>query len=272
MDPTQLPDVAVESAQSAPAETALTEGVTPATAETDETGEQQEVVLPATYDEWVEHVNKVPELREEHERRGKDTAKEQYRRFQSAIQPAIDRWSQNSDASRATLTQIASALQSSVEDGTLDTRALNNVLNQNRAALDAFNGQQWWEGTFYILNTLGQSIEDEAFGNEFLGRLNKMATRGGVDPTFAEDMLDRIAQPIVERKLKDAETKGYERGLKEGRKAATENARAAGRVGQKPDTAPKGQGAQRSDAELLSDPTTPIDKIIEIRSRQKSGK
>jgi len=255
------PELPVEAAPDAPSEPAVE-------------GEQPPETEGETYESWLEHLESSPALKEAHESttraRDKDIAKEQYRKFQSSIQPAIDRWSQHSVQTRETLGQMYSKVQKATNDGTLDTDVMQELFQQYKPAMEAFNGQMWWEGSHYILSTIGKVMEDDSLANEYLGRLYRMATDNRADPDFASDLMERIAEPLVEKKLQEAEKRGYERGLKAGKSANVENTRAASRKGQKPDLTEKARGG-RSDREILADPTTPIQTLVEIRARQRAG-
>ena len=227
-----------------------------------------------TYESWLERIESNPALKEAHEAttraRDKEIGKEQYRKFQSAIQPAIDRWSQHSVQTRDTLGQMYTRIQKATNDGTLDSDVMQELFQQYKPAMEAFNGQMWWEGSHYVLSLIGKVMEDDALANEYLGRLYRMATDSRADPEFASDLMERIAEPLVEKKLQEAEQRGYERGLKAGKSANVENTRAASRKGQKPDLTEKARGG-RSDREILADPATPVQTLIEIRARQRAG-
>jgi len=258
------PELPVEAAPAAPPE--LPDGELQGDEQPPEEGE--------TYESWLERIESNPALKEAHEAttraREKDIAKEQYRKFQSAIQPAIDRWTQHSVQTRETLGQMYSKVQKATNDGTLDTDVMQELFQQYKPVMEAFNGQMWWEGSHYILSTIGKVMEDDSLANEYLGRLYRMATDNRVDPDFASDLMERIAEPLVEKKLQEAEKRGYERGLKAGKSANVENTRATSRKGQKPDLTEKAHGG-RSDREILADPTTPIQTLVEIRARQRAG-
>ena len=260
---TEVPPDPVEAAPAAPPE--LPDGEL-------SQGDEQPPEEGETYESWLERAD--PALKEAHEAttraREKEIGKEQYRKFQSAIQPAIDRWSQHSVQTRETLGQMYSKVQKATNDGTLDTDVMQELFQQYKPAMEAFNGQMWWEGSHYILSTIGKVMEDDSLANEYLGRLYRMATDSRVDPDFASDLMERIAEPLVEKKLQEAEQRGYERGLKAGKSANVENTRAASRKGQKPDLTEKARGG-RSDRDILADPATPIQTLVEIRARQRAG-
>ncbi len=236
--------------------------------ETDESEEGE------TYESWLERIESNPALKEAHETstraREKEIGKEQYRKFQSAIQPAIDRWSQHSVQTRDTLGQMYTRIQKAANDGTLDSDVMQELFQQYKPAMEAFNGQMWWEGSHYVLSLIGKVMEDDSLANEYLGRLYRMATDNRVDPEFASDLMERIAEPLVEKKIQEAENRGYERGLKAGKSTNIENARAALRKGQKPDLIEKVRDV-RSERDILADPTTPVQTLVEIRARQRAG-
>ena len=207
-------------------------------------GEQPEPGEPEgepdeTYETWLERIESNPALKEAHESttraRDKEIGKEQYRKFQSSIQPAIDRWSQHSVQTRDTLGQMYTRFQKAANDGTLDGDVMQELFQQYKPAMEAFNGQMWWEGSHYVLSTIGKVLDDDSLANEYLGRLYRMATDNRVDPDFASDLMERITEPLVEKKIQEAEKRGYDKGLKAGKSASTESARAASRKGQGPD-------------------------------------
>ena len=226
-----------------------------------------------TYDAWQAQLEAHPELKTAHEEREtervetqrKELRKEEYRKLQGAIQPAIYQWAQNSGAVRQGIEQIASSIQNAVADGTLDA-------NQAAKVLGAYNPQLYFEGSYWLLGKLGETVEDESFANEFLGRVNRMA-QGKPDPDFATDMLKRLVEPATEtgyvsRSKYDADVK---EAAEKGRKAALEDIAARERAGQGPDMTPKAPTGGKSDVELKLDPHTPVEKLMEIRARERAG-
>src|SRR3990167_9518251 len=200
-----------------------------------------------TYEAWQAQLEASPELKATHEEREtervgtqrKELRKEEYRKLQSAIQPAIDQWAQNSGAVRQGIEQIASSIQNAVADGTLDA-------NQAAKVLGAYNPQLYFEGSYWLLGKLGETEEDEPFAAEFLGRINRMA-QGRPDPDFATDLLKRLTEPAIETgyvsKAKyDSDVK---KARDEGRTAALNDiaARERGNPDKNPDMTPKGAGA-----------------------------
>ena len=208
-----------------------------------------------TYEAWQAQLEAHPDLKVAHEEREtervetqrKDLRKEEYRKLQSAIQPSIDQWAQNSGAIRQNIEQIGSSIQQAVADGTLDANAAAKVLG-------AYNPQIYFEGAYWLLGKLGETVEDESFANEFLGKINLMA-QGRPNPDFASDLLKRLVEPTIESGY--VSRAKYEADLK---KAATEARQAAlnevatkerAKPENNPDLAPKapGVGGWRTKAE-----------------------
>src|SRR3990167_1046758 len=208
-----------------------------------------------TYEAWQAQLEASPELKTAHEEREterveaqrKELRKEEYRKLQGAIQPAIDQWAQNSGAVRQNIEQIASSIQNAVADGTLDA-------NQAAKVLGAYNPRLYFEGSYWLLGKLGETVEDESFANEFLGRVNRMA-QGKPDPDFATDMLKRLVEPATERGY--GSRSKYHADVKkardDGRQAALNDiaAKERGKPENNPDLAPKatGGGGYRTKAE-----------------------
>src|SRR3989304_972397 len=202
-----------------------------------------------TYEGWQAQLEASPDLKTAHEEREtervegqrKELRKEEYRKLQSAIQPAIDQWAQNSGAVRQGIEQIAGSIQQAVADGTLDA-------NQAAKVLGAYNPQAYFEGSYWLLGKLGETVEDEPFAAEFLGRINRMAP-GKPDPDFANDLLKRLTEPAIEqgyitRSKHESEVK---KAREEGRKAALNDiaARERGDPDRNPDMALKGAGGSK---------------------------
>ena len=258
-EPTTTPQEVVESA---------------ASVETPQTEPPVEGEPKLTYDDWRAKLDADPDLKAAHEEREterveterKELRKEEYRKFQGAIQPAIDQWAQNSSAVRQGIDQIAGTIQQAVADGTLDAAVAAK-------AIAAYNPQMYFEGTYWLLGKMGETVEDEPFANEFLGRLNRMA-QGKPDPDFSTDLLKRLVEPTLEsgyvsRSKYDTDVK---KAREEGRRAALEDAaaRERGKPENNPDLAPKGTGG-KTDAELKLDPQTPVTTLMEIRARERAG-
>ena len=244
VEPTQMTE-----AFAPPAEVEATtpqEVVQPAGTEAPPETEPPEKGEALTYEAWQAQLEASPELKTAHEEREtervetqrKELRKEEYRKLQSAIQPAIDQWAQNSGAVRQGIEQIAGSIQQAVADGTLDT-------NQAAKVLGAYNPQAYFEGSYWLLGKLGETVEDEPFAAEFLGRINRMA-QGRPDPDFATDLLKRLTEPAIEngyvsRSKHESEVK---KAREEGRQAALNDiaARERGNPEKNPDMTPKKAG------------------------------
>src|SRR3990167_7599901 len=156
---------------------------------------------PISFEDWFAKLDSDPDLKSAYDEHSKEKEKEisvaEYRKLQSHLQPVLDRLSQNSQQTRDTLGKMWNGLQKAVGDGNLEPESIAELLQSNKSALDAFNSQLWWEGTFYTLNSLGKVIEDDMLGNEFLARLWQMATNNRPDPEFANALLSRLTDWTV---------------------------------------------------------------------------
>jgi hypothetical protein len=98
----------------------------------------------------------------------------------------------------------------------------------------------------------------------FIKRLDAFA-QGYPDNSLFSDFAKKLSSKVGDER----EAKGYERGLKENRDAATERERVENRKGQGANLSPGTGAGGRTDNELLLDPTTPIETLKEIRAREK---
>ncbi|KKL18228.1 hypothetical protein LCGC14_2477600, partial [marine sediment metagenome] len=125
-------------------------------------------------------------------------------------------------------------------DGTLDENAVSSLLSDhgevfsvlNRATDQGFQAQIKQTAYGDFLTALAQDMDDFSLAGDFQGRL-PYASRG-MDKQFIPDLRKRIISKVA----KDAEAKGYERGLTENRDAAAERERLENRQGKGANLAP----------------------------------
>ncbi|SRR6266487_3361322 len=107
------------------------------------------------------------------------------------------------------------------------------------------SGAYWHLGRFDgakgFLLELSNALGDKDILEDFAPRV-ELLEQGATDAKLFPDLLKRLARGAKGKEDADAEKKGYERGLTEGRNAALEEMRAQGRQGRGPDLARKGPG------------------------------
>jgi uncharacterized protein YhaN len=190
------------------------------------------------------------------------------------MQPHLQRTSQslsNIDTSmKAMRTQVADM----VEDGVLDEKAARRLRDEAPQLFQDYNA--------YLQNvgrTGGQLDAVDALLNaaganmpEARTRLEAILNEGNVDPTFADDVAEAIGKAAV--------AKAREKWEKEHAKTVDDNAvaraKAELRKEQNPEppaepTGGAGGGTSKSDKDMLLDPNTPVEKLMEIRARQRAG-
>src|SRR3990167_31197 len=195
VEPTQAVEAFAPPVEAEP--TTPQDVVQPAGTEPAPEPEPQETGEALTYEAWQAQPEATPELKTAHEEREaervggerKELRKEEYRKLQASIQPAITEWAQQSGAVRQGIDEIKSTIQQAVADGTLDAR-------QAAQALGAHNPLAYFEGVYWLLGKMGEAVEDEPLANELLGRVNQMA-KGKPDPDFATDLLKRLTEPTI---------------------------------------------------------------------------
>jgi hypothetical protein len=187
-----------------------------------------------------------------------------YERVKEAMQPAIQANKQTLDQISTVAESIMTTLNRAAEDGALDKRAVEDLMRTHRSEFAALNQQYqavgFWEGVKQYITTL--------LGNDaptFTARLEKMQ-QNIPDPTFATDMQKKLRA----QGNKEGYDEGYKKGLKEGKTAqATQQQVQAAPGGA--NLTPGAAAGGRSDRELKLDPTTPVEKLIEIRAREKEA-
>ncbi len=219
-----------------------------------------------TPSEALEHEDFQP-LLEERDKTNYDTA---YTDIQSRLQPVVTRNRETLDQILESSKTVLTTLKRASEDGNLDQRTVEDLLTTHRPTFEALNGAHRAVGVRQALDGLAQAVgitlspSVELAYNEWSA--GKTPTSDFIQE-FAADVKATTKSELraVEEK---AEDKGYQRGLKEGHAANVQQQRANQPPGG-PNLAPGAGTGGRSDKELLLDPTTPIETIREIRTRQR---
>lgn len=171
------------------------------------------------------------------------------------------------------LRSLLGRFNKAADDGTIDTSGAQDLLTNNREAFAAMNkvvdeqyqNQHRGAAFTYFLTELGQEVGDTSLASDFEKRL-PFAVRG-MDKKFIPDLRKRITGKDGDDRYND----GYKKGMKTGKTAQAEQTKAQQDKGGGPSLVPGQMGGGRSDNEILRDPTTPVEKLIEIRTRQKAG-
>lgn len=219
-------------------------------------------------DALLEHEQVAPLIQErmtEAEKRGLSQA-------QSRMQPYLQRQEQLLGSINDSLQKFAREHNRLARSEDIDQEKLGLLIEDNREVFDTLRGVAVQHGRITgvqeavtsLLTTGGAGDRTQ----EFQRRIANVQ-QGLSDETFFDDLREALTKGAVaqaKEKWEKEQTK-----LRETREQA--EARANGRSEQKPPAKPQGGGAgkQRSDAEILADPNTPVEKLIEIRNRQKAG-
>lgn len=218
----------------------------------EEASSEEEASPEERYSQILASLESDPALQSLHQERQrereKEIAAEQYRHFQRNIQPVLDRWAQAAQETRQAIARIGQLLEKAVRDEQLTPEAVADVFRENPEALSLLNQQNWWEGAYYMLNTLGNVVGDERLANEFLARLHRLATTQKPEPDLPNDLIKRLIQPFIEREYvpKAEHEKAVRQAAEAARKAALEEIKAKAREGKGPDLTEKGVKASPS--------------------------
>ena len=176
-------------------------------------------------------------------------------------------------AARQDATTFFNQLARDRKDGAVDYDALLDAHGAPLTRLaEAISGENYFHGIDWLGREL---ISDEDGKDDFRERLTLMQADPNAD---WNDLLGIVRESLTDSAVKDAVAKARAKWEKDDvpklRKTIEQELRnKALQNGSPPAEVQSGGagGGGRSDAELLSDPNTPIAKLIEIRSRQRAG-
>ena len=174
------------------------------------------------------------------------------------------------------MTKGVDVLTKAMRESGVDADAVEEWANSHTGTLNALkaewnqpNGEypSFWRvyGVKQVMISLADAA-GEMDVQPFIKRLDAYS-QGYPDNSLFSDFVKQASTKVV----KDAEEKGYQRGLTENRDAAAERERLEGRQGQGANLAPGSPAGGRTDNELLLDKNTPIEKLEEIRARQRAA-
>ncbi len=207
----------------------------------------------------------VQPLLEESERRGYEKRSGEFDQY---AQPYLQQHSQqgnNINAGVGRMLKGLEGLSKAAKSGeTVDGDALSEWFDAHEDTLKAVTGQMQlpWEfnGAKRLLVSLADAVGDQSLATPFMGRLDMMAS-SVPDPNLFTDFVKKVSSKAVADATKPLEEKVTS--------LTAANEELKRRVTKGPDITPKGGGSTEDDQKLLLDPNTPIEKIKEIRARQK---
>ena len=149
--------------------------------------------------------------------------------------------------------------------GTVDGEVLTEWYDSHKETFESLLGAndtvQQFHGGKRLLVSIADAAGDQSVAQSFMNRLD-MLQNGVPDPNLFHDFLKKISAKSDEA-IKEPLQKEIT-----SLKAQVETLKAQKRP-DGPDTTPKGGSDGRSDEELKLDPTTPVEKLKEIRDRER---
>lgn len=286
LNPPEAPPPAEMETPSAPAAPAETPQEPAAPAEGAEEVTEPTVEAPAwanvTAEQGIDALFEVEDVKAHHERKLQEARDEGYQTLQSHMQPTLQanqqQLAQIGEASEA----ILARLNKVTREGALDEDAISTLLREHKGAFAALNGAYqavgYWEGIRQYVQGLTQASGDLGLSQPFVERLSRMQHSTRTDPITGErqPVADPTFLPDFYKKLsakarQEGYDEGHTKGLKESKAAQAASQQVQGAKGAGPNLAPGSPAGGRSDAELLKDPTTSVEKLIEIRARQRAA-
>ncbi len=260
---------AAEAAEAAPEPAATKEG-----AVTDEGAEEPKV--PGTWEEFEQSERHLTSLTEAKSAAVEEAKPDIHREAKSAAMREFDPHIQRQEASLRDLAQTGQKLLRSIRniatDGGMEQRqfetAMQNIIDDNPGFLEAVNASMYSTGMDSALRKLADESGDSNLLSDVYLRLRNDPNMG--DRGFAREVLDRL----TEGRMRDRINEEREKALKPKDeeiaklKAQINKFKGEGRT-DGPERITGSAGGGKSDDELLLDPNTPIEKVREIRTRQR---
>ena len=235
-----------------------------------------------TAEQGIESLFEVEDVKAFHEGEKQKARDEGYQTLQSHMQPTLQANQQQLASIGEAADGILASLNKAHREGTLNDEAVSDLMRQNKGAFAALNGAYqavgYWEGVRQYVQGIAQASGDIGLSLPFIERLNRMQYSTQADPITGDrkpvgdpTFLPDFVKKVTERARKEGDDAGYKRGLKE-KGAAQAAAQQVQQVkGTGPNLATGSPAGGRSDAELLKDPTTSVEKLMEIRARQRAA-
>lgn len=195
----------------------------------------------------------------------------------SRMQPFLERQTKFYEDTATKVDGLFNAIKRAQRDGTLDADGLNNILEDHGDAINALRGvdaeRGRWAGITQLVGVLGQQVGATDLAQRFATRITELSHSdqryGDSDPHLWSDLTKALTKAAVDKALEDERPK-IEKQIRERLQA---EARANGRAASPPPAKVPSSagGAKQDDRELLADPNTPIEKLMEIRARQRAA-
>lgn len=181
-------------------------------------------------------------VKPEMERRVQEAHDTAYQELQGHMQTFLQGNKQKLDEIANTSEEIATTLNRASQDGTLDQRAVEDLLRRNRPVFAALNQTYqsigFWEGVRQYVNHIGQETGDASVAMTFLPRVERMENNIP-DPTFMKDLVKKLTAKAD----KDAHDRGFTAGKKAGQEATSQKTKAQQRQDEGPNLAPGSPGS-----------------------------
>lgn len=254
------------SSAATPVESAPVEAAPAPETTEDGGGTEVEPTPEALLTNLAEHVQEREKVR--HAEGRKEGASE----AQARMQPFLQRREAAMKTVNQGIQDFASDFSEWRDDPTTDVKALDRLITKHKGTFDVLGQvhleQGGWQGWNGFLNNLGIQSKNPALAQEFLPRIQNMAS-GDSDDGFWPDLVERL----TDEARKEGKEEGRKLGNKETETRLAAEARANGRKGEAPPPMVAGSagGGGKTDREKLLDSDTPVSELMEIRARQRAG-
>lgn len=232
-----------------------------------------------TAEQGIDALFEVEDVKAFHEGAKQKARDEGYQTLQSHMQPTLQANQQQLTSIGEAADSILTSLSKAHREGALTDEAVSDLMRQHKGAFAALNGTYqaagYWEGVRQYVQGIAQASGDMGLALPFIERLNRMQYSTQADPITGERkpvgdpaFLPDFVKKVTEKAHKEGDDAGYKRGLKEGKSAKAAQQPVGPGAGV---LAPGSPAGGRSEDEILKDPTTPVEQLMEIRARQKAA-
>ena len=202
----------------------------------------------------------------------KEAAREEGRSsMQSQLQPMLQRQTAHYQAVEKLAKDFSNSWQDMMDsENGVSKDDLNSIFRRNEEAIQAISGAHNTQG--YTSGARGLMAEIAKRAGVDAGNTDtslQYFLQGSGDATFIDDFLKGATKAAVTKALAEAETRWTK--LADERSKHEESARVKQGETKPADVTGTSGGAGRTDAELKSDPTTPVSKLMEIRQRERAA-
>lgn len=172
--------------------------------------------MPAN--EVMEHDDIRPLVEERVETGRKESYDKAYSDIQARLSPLATKGNELLEAAKTSADQVLVTLRRAAQDGTLDQRAVEDLLMMHKPQLDALGGVHRARGVKEALDGIASLVGVRMSPAAEMG-FQEWAAGKSPDSGFVNDFVGDIKSHITKEIAKEAEEKGFQRGLKEGKAA-----------------------------------------------------